>query len=80
MLGTGFEGESCGEDEALEVGALGECDGAGAGELAADLAIDECGGSGDWVKELDTSSLFHAEVPALDLAEDFPVAADDEVS
>ena len=32
------------------------------------------------MKELDTSALFHAEVPALDLAEDFPVAADDEVA
>ena len=80
MFGTGFDDEGGGADEAVEVGAFFEGDGAGAGDLAADLAVDGGGGGGDGIEELDARAFFHAEVAAVDGADDFAVAADDEVA
>ena len=47
VFGAGFDDERGGADEALKVGALFEGDGAGAGDLAADVAVDEGAGGGD---------------------------------
>ncbi len=80
VFGAGLDDERGGADEALEVGTLFEGDGPGAVNLAADVAIDEGGGGVDGIEELDAGALFHSEVPAIHLADDFTVAADDEVS
>ncbi len=62
------------------MGSFFQGDGTRAGNLPADVAIDESGGGIDRIEELDTRAFFHPEVPAGHLADDFAVAADDEVS
>ena len=64
----------------MEAGTFLQGDGAGAGYLATDLAVDGGGGCGDGIEEFDSCCFFHAEVPALHGADDFAMAADDEVA
>ena len=79
-LAPGLTMRDGGADEAVELGAFFEGDGAGAGDLAADLAVDGGGGGGDGIEELDAGAFFDAEMAALDGADDFAVAADDEIA
>jgi len=62
------------------MGALFKSDGTGAGNLPADVAINEGGNSGDGVEELDSCAFFHPEVPAVHFTDDFSMAADDQIS
>ena len=55
-------------------------DGAGAGNLAADVAVDAGGGGGDGVEEFDAGAFFDPQVAAVDGADDLAVAADDEIA
>lgn len=80
MFGTGLDDEGRRLDETLEVGSFGEGDRSGAGDLAADLAVDNGGAGGDRVEELDAHALFDAEPAAVDFSGDFPMAADDEIT
>src|SRR6478735_3521784 len=80
VFGAGFDDEGGSADEALELGAFFEGDGTGAGNLTANLAINEGGGGGDWIEELDTGTFFDPEVFAGNLADDFAVAADDQIA
>ena len=79
VFGAGFDDKRRGAHEALEAGAFFEGDGAAAGDLAADVAIDNGGGGGDGVEKFDAHALFDAEVAALDGADDFPMVADDDI-
>lgn len=56
-----------------------ESDGPGAGNLAADVPVDKGGDGGDGVEKLDPGTLFHPQVTAAHLANDFAVAADDQI-
>ena len=80
VFGAGFHDERGGADEALEVGALLKGDGAGAEDLAADVAVDEGAGGGDRIEELDAGAFLNAQVPAVHGTDDFAMAADDEVA
>ena len=62
------------------MGALFKSDGTGAGNLPADVAINEGGDGVDGIEELDSRAFFDPEVPAVHFADDFPMAADDEIS
>ena len=80
MLGSGLDDEGTGADEALEVGALLEGDGAGAVDLAPDVTVDVGRHGGDRVQKFNPRAFFHPQVPAVHLADDFSVAADDEIT
>lgn len=62
------------------MGAFFEGNGTAARDLAADVAVDGGGGCGDRVEEFDASAFFHPKIPAMHSADDFSVAADDEIS
>ena len=79
VFGTGFDDEGGGFDESVELGAFFEGDGTGAGNLAADVAIDGGGDGGDRVEEFDACAFFDTEIAAFDGADDFSVAADDKI-
>ncbi len=64
----------------MELSAFFQGDGAGAGDLAADGTVDEGGGGGNGIEELDAGSFFHTEVVAANFTDDFPVAADNKIT
>lgn len=75
-----LDDQGSGADETLEVGALLKGDRSGAENLAPDLTVDVGGGCVDGIEKLDSSTLFHPQVLAVHLADDFTMAADDEVA
>lgn len=80
VFGTGFDYEAGGANQAVEQGAFFEGDAAGAGNLATHLAIDGGAGGRHGAEKLDACAFFDAQVPALHRADDFAVAADNEVA
>lgn len=64
----------------MEVGAFFEGDGPNTGNLTPCLAIYADSMSGYGVLELDPGTSFNAELEAVHLAENFSMAADDEIT
>lgn len=80
VLGTGPDDERGGADEPLKMGALCQRHRTGAGDLTADISVNESGAGSDGIEKLDTGSSFHTEVPTSHFSDDFSVTADDEIA
>ncbi len=80
VLGSGFDDQGGGADESLELGLFFQNDGTGARKLAANIAVDVGAGRRDGIEKFDSRAAFDAQFAAFHFAEDFSVAADDEVA
>lgn len=80
MFGTGHDNEFGTTQQTVELSAFFESDGAGTGNLAADLTIDHDAVGGDELEKFDTGAFFHAQFSAGERAGNPAVSADDNVA
>lgn len=64
----------------MEMSPFFESDRACAGDLPADVAVDEGAGGGDWVEEFDAGTFLNPQVFTMHLADDFTMTADNQVA